>query len=68
VPPDKANAHNGAIGEGGAVDAASDLYTAEAIVRGVTKHSRTRMRPGSVDGLRPRAIVVDIVSLVAARS
>ena len=38
VPPHETNAPEGAMGEGIALDAAGNLYTAEATVRGVTKY------------------------------
>jgi DNA-binding beta-propeller fold protein YncE len=38
VPPHKTDAPDGAMGEGIAVDAAGNVYTAEATVRGVTKY------------------------------
>jgi sugar lactone lactonase YvrE len=38
VPPHKTNAPDGAMGEGIAIDAAGNLFTAEATVRGVTKY------------------------------
>jgi DNA-binding beta-propeller fold protein YncE len=38
VPPHKTDAPEGAMGEGIAVDAAGNLYTAEATVRGVTQY------------------------------
>jgi DNA-binding beta-propeller fold protein YncE len=38
VPPHQTNAPGGAMGEGIAVDAAGNLYTAEAAVRGVFKY------------------------------
>jgi sugar lactone lactonase YvrE len=38
VPPHKTDAPEGAMGEGIAIDAAGNLYTAEATVRGVTKY------------------------------
>jgi DNA-binding beta-propeller fold protein YncE len=38
VPPHKTEAADGAMGEGIAIDAAGNLYTAEATVRGVTKY------------------------------
>jgi DNA-binding beta-propeller fold protein YncE len=38
VPPHKNDATDGAMGEGIAIDAAGNLYTAEATVRGVTKY------------------------------
>jgi sugar lactone lactonase YvrE len=38
VPPHKTNAPEGAMGEGIALDAAGNLYTAEATVRGITKY------------------------------
>jgi sugar lactone lactonase YvrE len=40
VPPHKTSASDGAMGEGIAIDAAGNLYTAEATVRGVTKYVR----------------------------
>jgi DNA-binding beta-propeller fold protein YncE len=38
VPPHKTDAPDGAMGEGIAIDAAGNVYTAEATVRGVTKY------------------------------
>ena len=38
VPPHKTESPDGAMGEGIAIDAAGNLYTAEATVRGVTKY------------------------------
>ena len=38
VPPHETKAPEGAMGEGIAIDAAGNLYTAEATVRGVTKY------------------------------
>ena len=38
VPPHKTDMPDGAMGEGIAVDAAGNLYTAEATIRGVTKY------------------------------
>ena len=38
VPPHQTDAPDGAMGEGIAIDAAGNLYTAEATVRGVTKY------------------------------
>jgi sugar lactone lactonase YvrE len=38
VPPHKTDSPDGAMGEGIAIDAAGNLYTAEATVRGVTKY------------------------------
>ena len=38
IPPHKADTADGAMGEGIAIDAAGNLYTAEATVRGVTKY------------------------------
>jgi len=38
VPPHKTDTPDGAMGEGIAVDAAGNIYTAEATVRGVTKY------------------------------
>ncbi|MGH9254090.1 MAG: 6-bladed beta-propeller [Vicinamibacterales bacterium] len=40
IPPHKTDGPDGAMGEGIAIDAAGNLYTAEATVRGVTKYSR----------------------------
>ena len=40
VPPHKTNSPAGAMGEGIAIDAAGNLFTAEATVRGVTKYVR----------------------------
>jgi sugar lactone lactonase YvrE len=38
VPPHKTDSPEGAMGEGIAIDAAGNLYTAEATIRGVTKY------------------------------
>jgi hypothetical protein len=38
VPPHKTDDPTGAMGEGIAIDAAGNLFTAEASVRGVTKY------------------------------
>jgi len=38
VPPHKTDSPDGAMGEGIAIDAAGNVYTAEATVRGVTKY------------------------------
>jgi len=38
VPPHKTESADGAMGEGIAIDAAGNLFTAEATVRGVTKY------------------------------
>ena len=38
IPPHKTDAPEGAMGEGIAIDAAGDIYTAEATLRGVTKY------------------------------
>jgi len=38
VPPHETETPDGAMGEGIALDAAGNLYTAEATVRGVTKY------------------------------
>jgi DNA-binding beta-propeller fold protein YncE len=40
VPPHKTNDPDGAMGEGIAIDAAGNVYTAEATVRGVTKYAK----------------------------
>jgi sugar lactone lactonase YvrE len=40
IPPHKTDAPDGAMGEGIAIDAAGNLYTAEATLRGVTKYVR----------------------------
>jgi hypothetical protein len=40
VPPHKTSTSDGAMGEGIDIDAAGNLYTAEATVRGVTKYVR----------------------------
>ena len=40
IPPHKTDAPEGAMGEGIAVDAAGNIYTAEANIRGVTKYVR----------------------------
>ena len=42
VPPHKTDSPDGAMGEGIAIDAAGNIYTAEATVRGVTNTSRTK--------------------------
>jgi len=43
IPPHMApNSTDGAMGEGIAIDAAGNIYTAEAQLRGVTKYSRNR--------------------------
>ena len=38
IPPHKTDAVDGAMGEGIAIDAAGNIYTAEATLRGVTKY------------------------------
>src|SRR5258705_1073426 len=38
VPPHKTDSPDGAMGEGIAIDAAGNIYTAEATVRGLTKY------------------------------
>src|SRR5262252_7527228 len=38
IPPHKTDAPEGAMGEGIAIDAAGNIYTAEATIRGVTKY------------------------------
>jgi sugar lactone lactonase YvrE len=38
IPPHKTDAPDGAMGEGIAIDAAGNIYTAEATLRGVTKY------------------------------
>ena len=38
IPPHKTDAPEGAMGEGIAIDAAGNIYTAEANLRGVTKY------------------------------
>lgn len=38
IPPHKADSADGAMGEGIAIDAAGNIYTAEATLRGVTKY------------------------------
>jgi hypothetical protein len=38
IPPHKADSSDGAMGEGIAIDAAGNIYTAEATLRGVTKY------------------------------
>lgn len=40
IPPHKADTADGAMGEGIAIDAAGNIYTAEATLRGVTKYVR----------------------------
>jgi len=40
IPPHKTEAPEGAMGEGIAIDAAGNIYTAEATLRGVTKYAR----------------------------
>jgi DNA-binding beta-propeller fold protein YncE len=40
IPPHKTDAADGAMGEGIAIDAAGNIYTAEATLRGVTKYVR----------------------------
>jgi hypothetical protein len=40
VPPHQTDTPDGAMGEGIAIDAAGNLFTAEATVRGVTKYAR----------------------------
>jgi DNA-binding beta-propeller fold protein YncE len=40
IPPHMTNAADGAMGEGIAIDAAGNVYTAEAQLRGVTKYAR----------------------------
>ncbi len=40
IPPHKTDAADGAMGEGIAIDAAGNLFTAEANLRGVTKYAR----------------------------
>jgi DNA-binding beta-propeller fold protein YncE len=40
IPPHPANTPDGAMGEGIALDAAGNIYTAEATIRGVTKYAR----------------------------
>ena len=40
IPPHKTESPEGAMGEGIAIDAAGNLYTAEATLRGVTKYVR----------------------------
>ncbi len=40
IPPHKTDAPDGAMGEGIAIDAAGNIFTAEANLRGVTKYSR----------------------------
>jgi DNA-binding beta-propeller fold protein YncE len=40
IPPHKTDAPEGAMGEGIAIDAAGNIYTAEATLRGVTKYVR----------------------------
>ena len=38
IPPHKTDSPDGAMGEGIAIDAAGNVYTAEAQLRGVTKY------------------------------
>ena len=38
IPPHKSEAPEGAMGEGIAIDAAGNIYTAEANLRGVSKY------------------------------
>ena len=40
IPPHKTDAPEGAMGEGIAIDAAGNIYTAEATVRGVARYSK----------------------------
>jgi len=40
IPPHKTDMPDGAMGEGIAVDAAGNIYTAEATIRGVTKYAK----------------------------
>ncbi len=40
IPPHKTDASDGAMGEGIAIDAAGNIYTAEATLRGVTKYTK----------------------------
>ena len=40
IPPHKMNAPEGAMGEGIAMDAAGNIYTAEATLMGVTKYTK----------------------------
>ena len=40
IPPHKTDAADGAMGEGIAIDAAGNIYTAEANLRGVTKYTK----------------------------
>ena len=40
IPAHKTDAPEGAMGEGIAIDAAGNIYTAEATLRGVTKYVR----------------------------
>ena len=40
IPPHKTEAPEGAMGEGIAIDAAGNIYTAEATLRGVTKYAK----------------------------
>ncbi len=42
IPPHKTDAADGAMGEGIAIDAAGNVYTAEATLRGVTKYVKNR--------------------------
>jgi hypothetical protein len=40
VPPHATDTPDGAMGEGIAIDAAGNIFTAEATVRGVTKYTK----------------------------
>ena len=40
IPPHKTDAPEGAMGEGIAIDAQGNVYTAEANLRGVTKYAK----------------------------
>ena len=42
IPPHKTDSPDGAMGEGIAIDAAGNVYTAEATLRGVTKYVRNQ--------------------------
>jgi DNA-binding beta-propeller fold protein YncE len=44
IPPHKTESPEGAMGEGIAIDAAGNLYTAEATLRGVTKYVTSGLR------------------------
>ena len=48
IPPHKTDAPDGAMGEGIAIDAAGNIYTAEATVRGVAKYVKNNRAVGRV--------------------